>query len=73
MVKFLKVLKFQEKKNILFLKWKKCVFFSFFFLGQEVGSMVNGNYPPFGFSFPISHIPSPILGGSKHVFLGQIL
>jgi len=35
--------------------------------------MVNGNYPPFGFSFPIFHIPSPILGGNKHVFLGQIL
>ncbi len=34
--------------------------------------MVNGNYPPFGFSFFVFHIPSPILGGSKHVFLGQI-
>jgi hypothetical protein len=35
--------------------------------------MANGNYPPFGFSFPVFHIPSPILGGSKHVFSGQIL
>lgn len=69
MVKFFESVEISRKILILFLKWKK--WSKKKSLAKKLAQWWMVIILHLGFLFPFFHIPSPILGGSKHVFLGQ--